>query len=229
MPPRPASPSQPLKIPDNAFFSASQALAYAGMHLVLRHWCGLRIEGIENLSRVSQFILAPTHASHLDFWAILEGLPRALRQKTYVAAASDYFYATRLRRCFTRLLAYHNFAFDRTLRSPQEYRRLGGLLQQHRSLLIFPEGTRSRDGRVHLFKPLPAMLAVDQNVPLIPVIVQGSHAALPPGRFFPRRRPIRVVFGQPLTPTPMRPEETFHLAVRRVQQELVDKINEMWH
>ena len=173
------SPRQ-LGIAPGFLATACQQLVFAGM----RHWlwqrCALQIKGGENLTGISQAIFAPTHTSHLDFWAVLAGLPKPLQQKTYVAAAKDFFY-TPQKRWLTWLWSYHNFPFDRQSVSPQAYRHLGQLLQQGLSLMIFPQGSRARDGRLQPPKPIAAMLAADQNVPLLPVAVQGTHGALPPG------------------------------------------------
>jgi len=93
------------------------------------------------------------------------------------------------------------------------------LLQAGLSLLLFPEGSRSRDGHPQAFKPIASMLAADTGVPLIPVTVRGTFASLPAGRWLPRRRPIRVAFAHPIVPS----EETgavtgsFHARIRRIQ------------
>jgi 1-acyl-sn-glycerol-3-phosphate acyltransferase len=161
----------------------------------------------------------------LDFWAVLAGLPGSLRRQTFVAAAKDFFYTPR-KRWLTRFLAFHTFAFDRNVHSPQEYRRLGACLQQGLSLVIFPEGSRSRDGRLQNLKPIAAMLAADTGVPLLPVSVQGTHAALPPGRFWPRRHPICVTFAAPIATVPL-PGESFHARIHRINQELLARIQRL--
>ena len=218
-----------LGLDHNPLLLVSQNLTRAGMTAFLRGWCGMQIEGTEVFHQVPQFILAPTHASHLDFWAVLEGLPAPLRRRTYIAAAQDYFYANPWRRWATHLFSYHNFAFNRRTRSPQEYRHLGAMLAQGLSLLIFPEGSRTSDGRLQAIKPMVSMLAVDRSVPLIPVVVRGTHAVLPRGRFFPLPHPIRVTFGRPIQNVFIRPGESFHQSLHRVHAELVSRINEMWN
>jgi 1-acyl-sn-glycerol-3-phosphate acyltransferase len=215
-------------IKENGLFETTRSVARAVMGRWLRTYGSLEISGADIFNRIPQCILAPVHASHLDFWAVLESLPQALRHKTYVAAARDYFYASWARLGITRLFSYHNFPFDRHARSTQEYRKLCQLLQSGLSLLIFPEGSRSRDGQLQAFKPLVSMLAVEQNIPLIPVMLRGTREALPAGRFWPRRAAIRVIFGAPVS-VGTTSSETFHARVRRVQQELVDKTKKLWH
>jgi 1-acyl-sn-glycerol-3-phosphate acyltransferase len=65
-------------------------------------------------------------------------------------------------------------------------------------VLIFPEGTRGGDGALYPFKPGIGLLGVELGVPIVPCLVEGTYAALPKGKLFPRRRPIRVTFGPPL-------------------------------
>ena len=62
-------------------------------------------------------------------------------------------------------------------------------------MLIFPEGTRSRTGRIQEFKPGIGLIAAESGVPIVPVYIQGAYRAMPPGASFPRSRPIEVFFG----------------------------------
>ena len=129
-------------------------------------------------------ILVANHASHLDTPVILSALPRRLRKRTVVAAAADYFYRNRLVASAVSLI------FNTV---PVERRRGGGmskngghldqLLDQGWSLLLFPEGTRSRDG---MPGPLRRGAAVLAAVPQPDDRADpghrhgGSHAAGPP-------------------------------------------------
>ena len=82
--------------------------------------------------------------------------------------------------------------------------QLAEALRQGRNLMIFPEGTRSRDGTLGEFKESYAILARELKVPVVPVAIDGATGVLPPGRHFPR-------LSCPITVTcldPVRPEET---------------------
>jgi 1-acyl-sn-glycerol-3-phosphate acyltransferase len=82
---------------------------------------------------------------------------------------------------------------------------LGGLkktlrrLKRDEMVLIFPEGTRTRDGEVAPLKPGFCSLARRGKAPLLPVAVEGAFDAFPRTEYLPRRRPIAVVFGEPIT------------------------------
>jgi 1-acyl-sn-glycerol-3-phosphate acyltransferase len=72
-------------------------------------------------------------------------------------------------------------------------------LKRGRSLLIFPEGTRSIDGHVAEFKKGAAILAVELGVPIVPIGIRGSFEAWPRGGRF-RLHPIEFHFGDPIDP-----------------------------
>ncbi|MFM7423427.1 MAG: lysophospholipid acyltransferase family protein, partial [Elainella sp.] len=65
-------------------------------------------------------------------------------------------------------------------------------------ILIFPEGTRSQTGELQEFQPGLGLLALQLQVPIVPVYLEGTYQALPKGQLLPQRHPIQVSFGQPL-------------------------------
>ena len=72
------------------------------------------------------------------------------------------------------------------------------ILRSGESVLIYPEGSRSRSGKVQGFKAGLGLIAWELQVPIIPTTIVGTHKALPPGKFWPTRRPIIVCFGEPV-------------------------------
>ncbi|HTX07113.1 MAG TPA: lysophospholipid acyltransferase family protein [Solirubrobacteraceae bacterium] len=179
---------------------------------LMDYYAARRATGKEKLEGVrGPIILVANHASHLDTPVILSALPRRLRKRTVVAAAADYFYRNRLVASAVSLI------FNTV---PIERRRGGGmskngghldqLLDQGWSLLLFPEGTRSRDGMPGPLRRGAAVLAAAHNLTIVPIRVTGTAEAMPPGRFWPRRRRpvplsgrhrIEVSFGDPIVPT----------------------------
>ncbi|WP_203827692.1 lysophospholipid acyltransferase family protein [Actinoplanes palleronii] len=163
----------------------------------------------------SPVVVAANHASHLDTPLILQALPGGPR-RTAVGAAADYFYASRLRSAGVRLL-FNTFPVRRPARPTGPRAAHGGradadrLLTAGWNLLLFPEGTRSRDGVLGDFRRGAAALCLRHGVPCLPVGVTGTHHAMPRGRRWPRpgRPPVVVHLGAPLTPAPAEDAQAF--------------------
>ncbi|MFD8725706.1 lysophospholipid acyltransferase family protein [Streptomyces sp. NPDC059629] len=159
--------------------------------------------GRERLANVEDaYVVVANHTSHLDTPLIMGALPRRLARHLAVGAAADYFFDVWRRRGLTALF-FNAFPVDRTGGSARGV-SAKALLNRGVPLLIFPEGTRSRDGSLGAFKPGAAALASAAEVPVLPVAVIGAHEAHPRGSNWPKpgRLPVGVVFGEPLTAFP---------------------------
>jgi 1-acyl-sn-glycerol-3-phosphate acyltransferase len=159
------------------------------------------VEGLDHLEAVRRpVVFIANHASHMDTPLFLCSLPRDWRQRTAVAAAADYFFDIWWRAAATAL-AFNTFPIERTggKRATDTARKL---VAEGWNLLVFPEGTRSRDGWMGRFRHGAARLCVDQRIPAVPVVLRGTFAAMPRGRGWPRpgRFPLSVRFGPPLHP-----------------------------
>jgi 1-acyl-sn-glycerol-3-phosphate acyltransferase len=170
---------------------------------IIRHYTGPRVLGDHHLDRLqAPVIFAANHSSHLDTPVILGALPPPWRRRTAVVAAADYFYRNAfLARLVT--LAFGTIPVDRKGGlSRASAQRLNQVLGERWNLLLYPEGTRSRDGGMGRLRSGAARLAVDHGVALVPIHVWGSHASMPPGRPWPRHHPIVVRIGAPLRAAP---------------------------
>ncbi len=147
----------------------------------------LEVEGLENLPQKGiGFILASNHASSLDPFIIIAGIPRYIRWLVIY----EYYDLWYLRGLLRRM------GFIRVENSlPREaFRTLlqGGIVG------FFPEGRRSWDGRIGEAKRGVAALARRTSCPVIPVAIRGTFAALPRTRKCPKLRPVTVRIGPPL-------------------------------
>jgi 1-acyl-sn-glycerol-3-phosphate acyltransferase/membrane protein YqaA with SNARE-associated domain len=167
----------------------------AAVLLPLVRWLGrpLRIDGADALG-AGPYVFVANHASHADTAAILAALPPRLRRRTAPAAAADYFFSSRVRGALVTLVT-GAFPFPRKGRTGLA--RAESLLQRGWSVVLFPEGTRSCDGRVHGFRPGVAALA-ERGWTVVPIGIAGTSAALPKGGRLPRRSPLALSFGEPL-------------------------------
>jgi 1-acyl-sn-glycerol-3-phosphate acyltransferase len=147
------------------------------------------------------------HSSHLDFIVIWSALPCAIRHLVRPVAGEDYWLANRVR----RYLANHIFhavlieraqpdASDALVRARAATDRMANALGGRNSLIVFPEGTRARDGEVGAFKTGLYYLSQSRpDVELIPVYLENLNRILPKGEVLPVPMLSRVVFGPPLT------------------------------
>jgi 1-acyl-sn-glycerol-3-phosphate acyltransferase len=167
-----------------------------------------RVDGLRNLDGLRRpVIFVANHCSHIDTPVILRALPWSWRRRTGVAAAADYFYKSRLLAQVVSL-AFNTVPVERTERlRPDCASVLDRLLGENWSLVVFAEGTRSRDGTVGALQSGAAVLAAEHGLPIVPVYITGTHATMPVGRRWMRRarngrQPLRVAFGPAIAPRP---------------------------
>jgi 1-acyl-sn-glycerol-3-phosphate acyltransferase len=173
------------------------------------------------------FLLCSNHASHMDAPALMiaAGLPfDAFR----LLAAADYFDPETLGGRLTHSML-HIVAIDRTEGHSVRLRRTVShcreLVEDHHVRLIaFPEGTRSRTGDLLAFKRGPSFLAVALGLPVVPARIDGTHRAMPKGRWFPLPARICVRFGRPIRPEEWAPVSGQKARCDYVTRELEQRI-----
>jgi 1-acyl-sn-glycerol-3-phosphate acyltransferase len=159
--------------------------------------------GRERLHGLSDgFIVVANHSSHLDTPLIVGSLPRRMARYLAAGAAADYFFDVWWRRGLTALF-FNAFPVRRTATTTEPVSSKA-LLTRGVPLMIFPEGTRSKDGELAEFQPGAAGLAISCQVPIVPIALIGVHIAHPRGTNWPRRGrpPVGVVYGDPIVPQP---------------------------
>ena len=164
----------------------------------IKHYVHPEIIGLENLADQSPpLILAANHSSHMDTPLILNSMPKELRRKTLVAAASDYFFSSRWLGLFVSV-AIGAVPMDRRAASKQAMDEVDQLLEDKWCLVIYPEGSRTLDGRLYRGKTGIARLALSARAPIVPVGITGTYNAMR-GRSRPVHAQVQVRFGKPLT------------------------------
>lgn len=153
----------------------------------------LSVDGKEHIPRHGAFVLAPVHRSFADF-----ALVSAVTQRRMRYMGKDSLFRVKpLARFISALGAFpvHRGAADR-----EALRRSIEVVERGEPLVIFPEGTR-RSGDVvdNLFEGA-AFVAARAGVPVIPVGIGGSEAAMPKGKKLPRPTRIHIVVGAPIAP-----------------------------
>ena len=144
------------------------------------------------------FILIANHTSHLDALLLATVLPWRLCDRVFPVAAGDVFFDTPATSLFSATLL-NALPMWRKNCGPHALAELKKrLIEEPCGLILFPEGTRSRDGRLGAFKSGLGMLTAGTSVPVVPCHLSGAFEAFPPEARFPRPRKIRIMIGTPL-------------------------------
>jgi long-chain acyl-CoA synthetase len=187
---------EPIKLPPVVADAAKDLLTRAQMGFygrVMRP----KVYGRAYIPYNRSTIVISNHSSHLDMGFVKYALG-SYGEGIVSLAAQDYFFeGGKWRRAYFENLT--NLApFDRKGGLRQAIRQAGEILSQGKTVLIFPEGTRSTDGSIHDFKPVIGHLALTHDVDILPVYLGGTFESWPKGRAVPTRRDIVARIGPPL-------------------------------
>jgi len=163
----------------------------------------VEVTGRAHLPHNRNTLVVANHASHLDMGLVKYALGSYGRDIVSLAAQDYFFEGSRWRRGF-----FENFTnlqpLSRTGSLRDSLAKAGERLAEGRTVLVFPEGTRSTDGEVHEFKAVVGHLALQHGVDVLPVWLGGTHLALPKGSRVIRRRDVKARIGLPLTVADLR-------------------------
>jgi 1-acyl-sn-glycerol-3-phosphate acyltransferase len=190
------------------------------LRLLFRPW----VIGIENVPADGPVIMASNHLSVLDSFV----LPIVLPRRIVFIGKAEYFTGTGVR---GRLVAgfmrgVGTIPLDRSGGKASEAALRTGLahLEGGGVFGIYPEGTRSPDGRLYRGKTGVARLAIESGAPVVPVAMVGTDQAQPIGRRLPRPMRIGVVLGEPVSYADRRGEEGDRAVLREVTDEIMYRI-----
>jgi long-chain acyl-CoA synthetase len=181
-----------LHVPEVLARAGRRGLAL-GQKLFYERALDTKVRGASHIPQHTTFIVAANHASHLDQGVIKVALGDAGKDLTSLAAA-DYFFRNKYRRAFfkhfTNLVPMERAGSIRKSMDTAEK-----VLRQGRSMVVFPEGTRSMTGEMADFLPSLGYLAMRADVGILPAYISGAYEALPKGAAVPRARELGVTFG----------------------------------
>lgn len=174
-------------------------------HWCARWWCRLiawtigariRVYGEENVRPDRNYVYMANHSSLVDIPALFAYLPYQFR----IMAKKELFHVP--------FMGWHlrtagNFPVDRSdgRKTAQSLRRVIEGVRGGKSLAVFPEGTRTPDGRLQEFKPGAFKIALRAGVPIVPVTIRGTRGVLPKGSLAPRPGRVEVIIGKPIDVT----------------------------
>ncbi|MEU3526256.1 lysophospholipid acyltransferase family protein [Streptomyces sp. NPDC038707] len=183
-----------------------------------------RVEGLEQVPASGPAIIAGNHLSFADHFL----MPAVLKRRVTFLAKAEYFTGPGLKGRLTAFF-FRSAGQIPVDRSGKEAGRAAireglGVLRRGELLGIYPEGTRSHDGRLYKGKVGVAVLALTAGVPVVPCAMIGTFEAQPPGRTVPRIRPVTIRFGEPLDFSRYAGLEREKTVLRAVTDEIVHAI-----
>jgi 1-acyl-sn-glycerol-3-phosphate acyltransferase len=198
-------------------------VAKAVMTPLFRASWNFDLQGLEHIPPRGGAILCPNHTSVLDSFFVPALLPRRV---TYVGKA-EYMDSWKTKHLFPAL---GMIPIDREGGDAAE-RALGAaerVLRQGELFGIYPEGTRSRDGRLYRGHTGPARLALRAAVPIIPIGITGARDVMPPEARFPRLRlPVTIRFGAPISVERYADRAGDHRVLRQIIDEVMFAIRQL--
>ena len=183
-----------MELPRSAFY---HRLLRFSLVAAVRTFFKVRFFGAENIPK-GPVIFAANHQSVVDALFVLAKIPAKEFKRTYCFAKEKHF-----KQWWRRYMAKRNNII--IMREDEEIvdsiKRMASVLKKGRNVLIFPEGTRSRNGGLGEFKQTFTLLACEINVPIVPVAIDGAFEAFPRNRKFPHPfKKITVTYLPPISP-----------------------------
>ena len=185
--------------------------------IVMRFFFKLRYHGWKNIPQ-GPVIFAPNHQSVIDGLFVVGKISAKQFRRTYFFAKFKHF-----SKGWRRFLANRNNIIimkegDDVINS---IKRMASVLKKGRNIIIFPEGTRTRDGEIAEFKQTFAILATELNVPVVPVAIKGAYEAFPRNRKIPYPfKQIDVTYLPAIKPEGYTQEEFSHAVKRSIRRAL---------
>jgi len=167
----------------------------------------VNVRGAERLDRSRSYVFASNHQSIYDIPIAFASLPVQLRIIAKDSLGRFPFLGWHLRRTGHLLV-------DRRNPGPGILKKMARLVSGARSLIVFPEGTRSEDGAVGRFKGGSFLLAIDAGLPVVPVSIAGSRFVMLKGRLTTCPGDVTITIHEPLSTTGITREHARELAER---------------
>ena len=167
----------------------------------------VRVTGLEHLEAGRSYVFAANHQSIYDIPIIFASVPAQLRIVAKESLGRIPFMGWHLRRAGHLLV-------DRRNPGPDIVEKMRRLVGESSSLIVFPEGTRSADGRLGRFKKGSFIVAIDARLPVVPVSVTGSRHVMKKGRLMVCPGDVQLTVHQPIPTADVAREDVLAFADR---------------
>jgi long-chain acyl-CoA synthetase len=183
----------------------------------------LKMRGLENLPEKGPYLLCSNHQSYIDPLVMAGALPYRLFRDTYALGTSEIF-GTGFMRRLARWLRVVVLDPDANL-IPAMRAGFFGLNQGH-ILILYPEGERTNDGNLRVFRKGAAILSIHAQAPIVPIAIDGFYQVWPRHKKFPKFGDLQMVFGKPIQPPPLK--EASEAAYEQLTSDLKSTVAAMW-
>ena len=156
----------------------------------------LAVRGKEHLPASGPYVLAVNHTSYLDGAVLMA----ALDSNRYAFVAKRELEANPLTRLFLKGIGAEFVERFDVAKSAEHADELAAAAKRGVSLIVFPEGTLQRHTGLMAFRTGGFQVAAQAGIPVVPAALRGARSVLRDGRWYPRRAPISVTFGEPIAP-----------------------------
>ena len=170
---------------------------------ILKFYLGLKIKGIEKLSKEPRIIIC-NHESFIDAFAVQRLFKGDMLKNTYYFAIKKHFDKAGL-----RFMANHGniILMDINENLKESLQISAEVLKEGKNLVIFPEGARTRDGKLQDFKKFFGILSKELNIPVTVLGIDGAYESMPFGSIFPRPAKIKLEVLGEVNPSGLSVEE----------------------
>jgi long-chain acyl-CoA synthetase len=193
------------------------------MQMFVRDRFHIKVSGLEKLPKTGAYIISSNHQSYLDPLILASLLPAEIFYRAFAVGTSDIFGKGFMRK-LARSIKTVVLDPDGNLVPAMRAGAFG--LRHGMALVLYPEGERSIDGTPKVFKKGAAILSIHLQVPIVPVAIEGFYDAWPRNQKFRGFKPLKMVFGDPISPPPE--SEASEAAYEKLTADLKARIVDLW-
>ncbi|HTR26769.1 MAG TPA: AMP-binding protein [Terriglobales bacterium] len=182
-----------------------------------------KVSGIENLPENGPYLLCSNHQSYIDPLLLASALPWRTFRETFAVGTSEIFGAGFMR-WLARQLRVVVLDPDANLVPAMRAGEFG--LKHGRVLILYPEGERTNDGNLRVFRKGAAILSIHTRAPIVPIAIEGFYDVWPRHKKLPTFGPLEMKVGKPMMPPPV--SVASEASYEKFMAEVKDRVAGMW-
>ncbi|MFK4785963.1 AMP-binding protein [Fusobacterium sp. MFO224] len=190
------------------------------LKIIFLFYIRINREGTEKLEKNGPVIFAGNHQSFLDAFLLNQVFPDKILDKTYYFAKLKHF-----EKNYMKFMGENSnvILVDINKNLIGSMQMLAKALKEGKNIVIFPEGTRTRDGKLGTFKKFFAILSKELNIPIQPFVIDGAYKLYPRNSKFPRSGEVRIKFLDKVYPEEGISYEKFSEKLEKIIQKELEK------